>query len=117
MAGGMLASVSQAPVLQQHRRHPADTPFTEERHAMAPPAWPLRFQQVLWECFERGHPVTQGPVCTGRPHLASQSVSSSGQVATDPSPAWLPHCVSRKRGILPRRADEAKLPRADPHHE
>ena len=48
--------------------------------------------QVAQQCLERGHPVAQG-LCTARPRSASRRVSSSG-LATDPSPAGLPHCTA-----------------------
>ena len=44
-------------------------PFTEERHAMATPACPLRLRQLLWGRLERGHAITQGKVIS-EPNLS-----------------------------------------------
>ena len=42
-------------------------------------------------------PSRTRPVCTARPRSASRRVSSSG-LATDPSPAGLPHCAAETLG-------------------
>ena len=117
MAGGMLASISQAPLVQQPRRHPAEhffhpraTCHNATNLAVSPAASPLGVPRA-WP------PSHTRSVCTARPDLTSQRVSSSGQVATAPSPAWLPHCVSREQGSLLRRAVQANLSQADPHDE
>ena len=57
MACGMPASTSQAPLLRQPRRHPA------EAHFQRRPGWPLRLRQGLWGFHER---LPDGPLLRGR---------------------------------------------------
>ena len=107
MVGGMLASVSQAPVFQQPLHHPAEHSFHRRATchgatslAASLAVSPLEVPQARLSTHTR-------PVSTGRPDLAS----FSGQVATAPSPAWL-RVVSHERCAV-----EAKLSPADPHDE
>ena len=109
MAGGMPASASQAPLLRQPRHHPAERTF--QRRATCHGATSLAASPAAspGEGPRAWPPSHIRPVCNARPQLASPRVSSSVLVVTAPSPAGLPHCASRERESLPRRAALAKL--------
>ena len=72
------------------------------RHAVAmPPSGPRSSCcpiQASGAAVPRARPPSRTrPVCTARPRSASRRVSSSG-LATDPSPAGLPHCAAETLG-------------------
>ena len=72
------------------------------RHAAAmPPSGPRSSCcpiQASGAAVPRARPPSRTrPVCTARPRSASRRVSSSG-LATDPSPAGLPHCTAETLG-------------------
>ena len=120
MAGGMLASVPQAPVLQHHRHHTA-----------APSSGALLSPKSDMPWRHQTGRLAGGRSSGGASSVATQSLwacvywSSRLGFPTRLFFRTSGHCsisslvaaLSRERGSLPGRAVEAKLSSVDPHDE